>query len=450
MEEKLSNDQTGTAEEQLLNGLHEKLRKMSTDAHADIGEIKLIQQRIRELIPSVDTGKAPPYKKTPSGRIQVMQMTYTRSQTDELIETEIDHLNFFARTVTELGLQLEILTNEKSRGDIEQELGKDEYQALKYTILESQKPVWKWAEDGVEYLENGQATILYPFNDQLLQWAMTESRRHRWRGKIDPYDLEEALLNDHLWIPLGISVNAVKIGLERECAAQVKGQDICHLRAYIEGGNMITGEDRTGQPVIIVGKDAIGATAYIYRLNDDDVRKIICEDFGLESISQVICVEQPGQFHLDMGMLFMGNGVVIVNDSREILQDALEMAEIAPCLTTEKMAARLKLQYELEEQAVKDLEAAGLEVRRETLANNVLYNFFNGEFVEGKDGFNYYITNGGPQEQEEKFKTLMVEQWKVVKKVIFSPKEAAHKSLQERGGVGCRIKGTQKSNFRRN
>ncbi|MDJ0731860.1 MAG: hypothetical protein QNJ33_17910 [Crocosphaera sp.] len=424
--------------------LHEKLRKITRGTHPNLEEIELIKQRIRKVLPSVDTGKALPYKKTLSGRIQILQMSYTRSQTDELIETEIDHLKFFARTVAELGLELEILTNGKSRGDIEQELGKDEYQALQYTIIESQKPVWKWAEDGVEYLENGRVAILNPFNDQLLQWAMTESRRHRWTGKIDQENLEEALLNDHLWIPLGISVNAVKMGLERECPAQIKGQDICHLRAYIEGGNMITGEDRTGKPVIIIGKDAIGATVYIYQLNDDDVRQIICEDFGLESIEQVICVEQPGQFHLDMGMLFMGNGLVIVNESRKILKDALEMAEIAPCLTTEKMAAKLKLQYKLEEQAVKDLEAAGLEVRRETLANNVLYNFFNGEFVEGKDGYNYYITNGGPQEQEEKFKTLMVEQWKVVKKVIFSPKDAAHKSLQEKGGVGCRIKGKHK------
>ncbi len=367
MEENLSDNQTGTVEEQLLDRLHEKLRKMESEAHANGGEIKLIQQSIRELVPSVDTGKALPYKKTPSARIQVLQMTYSRNQTGELIETEIAHLKFFAKTVAELGLQLEILTNQKSRGDIEQELAKDEYEALNYTIIESQKPVWKWAEDGVEYLENGRTAILYPFNEQLLQWAMTESRRHRWTGKIDPENLEEALRDDLLWIPLGISVNTVKVGLERECAAQVKGQDICHLRAYIEGGNMITGEDKTGQPVIIVGKDAIGATTHIYQLNDDDVRRLSSEDSGLESIEQLICVQQPGQFHLDLGMLFIGNGVVIVNDSRESLKDAMEMAEIAPCLTTEKMAAKLKLQCQLEEEATKDLETAGLEVMREKL-----------------------------------------------------------------------------------
>lgn len=440
--ENLSHHQTAQAEEPLLDVLHDKLRKMEREADSNIEEIELIKQSIRELLPNVDTGKALPHKKTPSGRIKVLHMSYTRSQTNELIETEIDYLKFFARTVAELGLKLEILTNGKSRKDIEEELAKDEYKTLEYRITESQFSVWKWTEDTVEYLQNGQAAILNQFNEKLLQWAMTEGRRHRWRGKIDPENLEEALQEDHLWIPLGITVNALKMGLKRECAAQVKRQDMGHIRAYIEGGNMITGEDINGKPVIIIGKDAIDATTYIYQLNRDDVRRIICEDFGLKSIEQVICVEQPGQFHLDMGMLFIGNGVVIVNDSRESLKDAIEMAEIAPCLTTEKMAAKLRLQYQLEEESTKDLEAAGIQVRREKLENNVLYNFFNGEFVEGKDGCNYYITNGGPPEQQEKFETLMVKEWKVVKKVIFSPKDAAHKSLQERGGVGCRIKGT--------
>ncbi|MDJ0616907.1 MAG: hypothetical protein QNJ63_09205 [Calothrix sp. MO_192.B10] len=436
------NPKTGKTKEQSLDVLHEMLRKVQRDDVTEAGAIELIKEGIREALPSVDTGRALPYKKTPSGRTQVLHMNYTRGQADKPVETEMEHLRFFARTVKELGLRLEILTDGKSRADIEQELAKNEYEALEYTITESQKPVSKWAEDSVEYLENGQVAVLNQFDHKLLEWAMTEGRRHRWQGKIAQENLEEALREDHLWILLGIRVNAVETGVERERAAQAKGQDVGHIRAYIEGGNMIPGEDTTGKPVILVGKDAIAATAHIYQLNDDDVRRVICEDFGLESMEQVICVEQPGQFHLDMGMLFIGNGVVIVNDSSEALQDAIEMAQMVPCLTTEKMAAKLKLQSELESEAAKDLEAAGIEVKREKLESDVLYNFFNGEFVEGKDGFNYYITNGGPKEQEERFEALMVREWKVVKKVIFSPQGAAQKSLQERGGVGCRIKGS--------
>ena len=92
--------------------------------------------------------------------------------------------------------------------------------------------------------------------------------------------------------------------------------------------------------------------------------------------------------------------------------------------------------------AANDLAAAGLDVRRERLENDAFYNFFNGEFVEGQDGENYYITNGGPRAEEERFETLMTANWNSVKKVFFSPVDAAQKSLQERGGVGCRLKGS--------
>jgi len=405
------------------------------------GEVELVQAGIREVLPNVDTGSALPQKKTPSGRVKVLHLNYTRSQKGELVETEIEHLRFFAKTSKELGLRLEILTNSKSREDVDQELNQDEYQELEYNITISQKPVSKWAEDSVEYLENGKVAVLKQFNDELLQKAMTEGRRHRWQGKLTQENLEEALEEDHLWIPLGIRVNASETVIERERAAQNQGQEVAHIRAYIEGGNMITGEDATGKPVIMIGKDAITTTAYIYQIDDNDVRRIICEDFGLATIEQVICVEQPGQFHLDMGMLCIGNGIVIVNDSSEELKDAIEMVEMVPCLTTEKMAARLKLQFELEEEAAKDLEEAGIKVIRRKLEKYMMYNFFNGEFVNGKDGENYYITNGGTEEKEEEFEALMVQEWKVVKKVIFSPIVAAQQSFKDRGGVGCRIKG---------
>jgi hypothetical protein len=364
------------------------------------------------------------------------------SQTDPSGKTEIEHLRFFARTVQELGLRLEILTDEGCREEIEQELSQEHYQALNYTLTTGQKPVSKWAEDSVEHLKNGQVAVLNLFDDDLLEWAMKAGRQERWQGKVSLETLEDVLRDDHLWILLGTRVNELKTGLEREYVAQAKGQQVGYIRAYIEGGNMITGEDAIGNPVILIGKDAIAATAYIYQLTYDDVRRVICEDFGLDTIEQVICVEQPGKFHLDMGILFIGHGVVILNDSSAALKDAIEMAELVPCMTTEQKAAKLKLQCSLEEDAAKDLRAAGLEVRRERLESDVFYNFFNGEFVEGADGLNYYITNGGLKEQQEMFETLMIKELNIVQKVFFSPQAAAQRSLQERGGVGCRLKGS--------
>lgn len=428
--------------EQSLDILHNQLREIKRDNNNKTTNIELIQEKIQATLPKVDTGCSLPQKKTPAGRTKVLHMNYMQSQTDKTGKTEIAHLLFFAKTARDLGLRLEILTDKNCRKDIEQNLANEDYKTLDYSITENQSPVSKWAEDSVEFLKNGQIAVLQQFNNELLEQAMTEGRRQRWQGKITPENLEEALRDDHLWVLLGIQVNTDKMAVTWEHVAQSNGMGVGHIRAYIEGGNMITGEDANGDSIILVGKDAIAATAHIYQLSNNAVRRLICEDFGLDSVEQVICVEQPGKFHLDMGLLFIGHGVVVVNNSSEALKDATEMAEMVPCLTTEKMAAKLKLRCSLEDDAANDLAAAGLDVRRERLENDAFYNFFNGEFVEGQDGENYYITNGGPRAEEERFETLMTANWNSVKKVFFSPVDAAQKSLQERGGVGCRLKGS--------
>jgi hypothetical protein len=386
-----------------------------------------------------------PHKKTPSGNTQMLHMNYVRGRTENQTEVELVHLRFFATVARELGLQLKILTDQDSRSDVEQELSNDPYWKTQYRIIETSQPITKWAEDGVEYLENGKIAVLRSFDSQLLEWAMKEGRRSRWQAKVPSEFLEAALRDDHLWIPLGVRVNPSAIGAPLESLAAAEPHEVGHMRAYIEGGNMIAGEDAAGKPVILVGKDAIDSTAHIYQMTREQVRAIICEDFGLDTIDQIICVEQPGQFHLDLAILFIGHGVVVLNDSSIACKDALEMAEAVPCLTTKTAAAKLTLQHELEEEAASDLQAAGIKIIRQKLEDNVAFNFFNGEFVTGKDGLNYYLTNGGPPEQEKRFAALMVKEWGIVTKVIFSPIAASQKSLQELGGVGCRMKGIYQS-----
>ncbi len=418
-----------------LTQLHDLLK------NPQINDAATLKTSIRAMVSPCDMGVFP-HRKTPQGRTRILHMNYMRSQ--HAGSTEMDHLLFFAQVVNELGLHLEILTDDSCQEEIKQALESSNH--IDYTVTTSQMPVSKWAEDSVEYLENGQAAVLGQFDDELLQWAMTKGRRQRWQGKLSPETLESVLRDDHLWILLGIRVNALKTSLERERAAQARGQQVGHLRAYIEGGNMIAGEDAAGNPVLLVGKDAIAATANLYQLSEAEVRHIIAEDFGVDNIDQVVCVEQPGKFHLDMGLLFVGDGRVIVNDSSAALKDATEMVELVPSLTTQTMATKLELQCSLENDAVKDLQSADLDVRREKLENGPFYNFFNGEFVEGVDGDNYYITNGGPPEQDERLKSLLVEELGVVKKIFFSPQSVAQKSLQEQGGVGCRLKGSRPYN----
>jgi hypothetical protein len=148
-------------------------------------------------------------------------------------------------------------------------------------------------------------------------------------------------------------------------------------------------------------------------------RATIAEDFGVKA-SQILCVEQPGKFHLDMGMLFVGKGVVIVNDSTEEWEAAKRNESTSFNPAAKKITAQLGLRTQLEALAVKDLQEGGMKVVRQKLESGTSYNFFKGEFVTGKDGETYYLTNGGPSDQQEKFRLLMIKEWGVVKDVSFT------------------------------
>ena len=359
-----------------------------------------IQQQIRTLVPPVEPGGTPPQPKTPRGRTQILHLNYTPSRLDAPLDTEGMHLAFIAQTAQSLGIRLELLTQPQHQVDLERLLSPFAAAGLQYRITARPEQISKWAEDSIEFLTDGSLAILNRVDEALLQQAMTLGRRQRWQGHLAPVHLEAALTDDHLWIPLGVRVNTSETGLARTHVAQTHGQRVRPLRAYLEGGNLISGEDHSGRPVILVGKDAIATTAYLYQLPEPDVIQLICADFGLEDPAQLICVEQPGQFHLDMGLLFLGEGVVVLNDSGGACQDAIEMATHVPCLTTETLAAKLQLQTALETAAARDLEAAGLSVIRANLEHPQQYNFFNGEFVSSAEGGTAYITNGGPPAQQ--------------------------------------------------
>ncbi|OKH18711.1 hypothetical protein [[Limnothrix rosea] IAM M-220] len=393
---------------------------------------------------SLEGRRSPLHRKTPSGCTNVWYMNYSRSHTDgQPVATELAYLRFFAEQAQAFGLKLEILTHGLGAVDVETELSKSRFAELDYRVNVSESPVLKWAEDCAEYLDDGQVLLPMACDLEELIVAMTEGRRSRWSGQIGDETLEQVLGEDHLWIPLGIKVHEAEMVPQQLTAAKLRGQTVQFISAYIEGGNMIVGEDAQGQTLILIGKDAIDATTYLREITGDRLKALLVEEFRLSSPEQIVYVEQPGQFHLDMGMLFLGKGIVVVNDSAEALNNAQEMATLAPCSTTETMAALLELQDHLEAIAAKDLHQAGLTVKRENLVNGVFYNFCNGEFITGKDGNAYYITNGAAPEQEIRFRKLMVETWQVVTDVIFSPRQLTHKSLQERGGLGCRIKGAR-------
>ena len=419
-----------------------------------------------QALKPTDTGGAPPHKKTPEGNTRIVHMNYklalmkpdlkASAKDDDSSahkvtgsafkrsSTEYDHFQFFVERATALGLRLEILTNAAGHQDIKGDLDKAVEAGLDLgvTITDSPDPS-QWAEDSTEFLQSGVTGVLTKFNDTALQSGMKQGRQKRWAGLV-PQQFEKAPFDpatEQEWVHSGILVNANDMAKAREEAASGNGVKVGHLRAYIEGGNMISGESADGQPVILLGKDAIAATAYAYEISDEMARATIAEDFGVKA-SQILCVEQPGKFHLDMGLLFIGKGVVIVNDSTEEWEAAKRNESTSFTPAAKKITAQLGLRTQLEALAVKDLQEGGMKVVRQKLESGTSYNFFNGEFVTGKDGETYYLTNGGPSDQQEKFRLLMTKEWGVVKDVFFTSRSAAEGSLTDIGGVGCRIKGS--------
>lgn len=386
--------------------------------------------------------RSPLHRKTPSGQTNLWYVHYSRSHTDgQPVETELGYLRFVGEQAQKLGLRLEILTHGSGVMDVETEFFQPEFTGLDYRVVTSATPVLKWAEDSAEHFDHGIVGLPMDCELEGLIEAMTTGRRSRWQGLLHPELFEQVLTEDHLWIPLGIKVNEAAMIPQQLITAQIRKQPTQRFNAYIEGGNMITGEDAQGETIVLIGKDAVAASTKLQEITGDRLKSLLVQDFQLNNPEQIIFVEQPGQFHLDMGMLFLGHGTVVVNDSEENAKNAREIAQLVPSNAAETMANLLELQAKLEAIAVQDLEAAGLEVKRQNLANGVYYNFCNGEFVTGQNGESYYITNGAAALAESQFRELMVKTWQVVDEVIFAPRELTHKSLQEKGGLGCRIKG---------
>jgi hypothetical protein len=194
------------------------------------------------------------------------------------------------------------------------------------------------------------------------------------------------------------------------------GRSIRENFSYIEGGDVLIGQRSDGQPYALVGQDAIVVTRG--RLEADlgqpvtegDAVSAIAKDLGLTA-EQVIPVEQPGSFHLDMEMSLLPGGKLLMNDpvaavarvaarEREKLEKekptlakelglpdfvsgavdalgglmgqdvdpaALEAWEDKKAELEEKLAhlqEQAERQAQVMERTVADLEAAGLEVHR--------------------------------------------------------------------------------------
>jgi hypothetical protein len=152
----------------------------------------------------------------------------------------------------------------------------------------------------------------------------------------------------------------------------------------------------------IIGKDSLVTTSIQNGIDKEEAKELIAKEYGYAKV-QLCFVEQP-DYHIDLMIMLLGDKKVMVKQKNKDIE-----------LT----------------QTINDLKEFGLEVTsdsgevagKQTQDGKWEYNFFNGEYVIGKDGKLYYVTNGTVDEKaEEKFRTFLKAKVANLEDVIFSKK----------------------------
>lgn len=235
------------------------------------------------------------------------------------------------------------------------------------------------------------------------------------------------------------------------------GKQIRENYTYQEGGNTLVGIRKDGTPYALIGRDSAEYSRSILEkdlnrlLVDYQLMDYLAADLGIQK-QNVILVEQPGVFHLDMIMVLMGAGQVAVNDPisaanlaetwiRDLdnASDSDGKAELENKIS--EMHKNAKRQKFFIDKTVAEIASAGLEV----LCIPMVFdgpligkmNFANGEGGVDANGQKFFITNGGKQKAQqfisEKFAALFGAE------VHFVDSASSEISLSLSGGVGCRV-----------
>lgn len=310
-----------------------------------------------------------------------------------------------------------------------------------------------WAEDHGEFTEDGTMVVpailktSYPTGDVI--WA---DRLKRFGG-----DEDKAEFSEHG------AVNDRRTQQEALAAAMATGARGYKMAvSYVEGGNMMGGKRPDGTPYALVGKDSLAVTMDLLKKNNRDHSSRdgllqIARDYGYRS-GEVVAVEQPGEFHLDMAMALAGPGQVLLNDARAV-------ADLQKGWVTEHYSHKFfqwgkkKQLADIEARAEKlagyeamvesDLKKAGLQVFRvagcfpQTRANAEM-NFFNLRQGHNDKGETFAIALGGDERAEETFAhTLLSEIPSGYQRIHFLDRELTPITLDMSGGIKCRTKPRQ-------
>lgn len=225
------------------------------------------------------------------------------------------------------------------------------------------------------------------------------------------------------------------------------------MRSIIEGGNMLTGSD-----FALIGKDSLYVTCVQNGMTEEEARALIALETGYDA-DKLYFVEQPGTYHLDLNMLLLGKGE---NGIERVLVNKEYKGVSLQCIHEELRGYGFEVivdeagvggSVQGTVPAVRDNDAVNVNSDHGSRSTDLCwrYNFYNGEFVYGKDNKLYYVTNGitpgsnmsvnDIQGIQEAFENFLKQYVPTVQKVIYCKKMTVALLNHTHGGVGCRFKG---------
>lgn len=254
---------------------------------------------------------------------------------------------------------------------------------------------------------------------------------------------------------------------------------------YLEGGNTLVGRRADGTGYAVVGADSLAVSRAALekdlgrKVADDELRALIAQDYGVAP-KDLVVVEQPKDFHLDMHLMLLADGQVVVNDpleavklerqwlaedhekskprppgpdasarAREAYEDRVwewendgELARDLLDITAKRAAEQAPFLKTITEQ----LRAGGLTVHRmagvfDDVGELPTMNFLNGEAAMNHERERFYVALGGDPRAE----AYVVQQLGQVlpsgiERFHFLDRGLTGYTLNAHGGLSCRSK----------
>jgi len=380
-----------------------------------------------------------------------------------------EHIDQMASIGLLEGYVVEVLIHTEDQDHLLSLVSAEAESNIQFTLSDSRPR--QWAEDSGEFHQSGAVHVPHltsPGQKTDPQQSITASRDQRGY-LLNPNHRTDSSINR-----IGADVASGSRQSEKISVGTGRESEVYENTSYIEGGNMLTGTHANGQPYALIGLDSVAATRQIIAgtignpesVDIQRVRETIALDIGIDP-RFIYFVEQPGEFHLDMGMVVMAPGQVVLNDALKVyelqqqwmiddllsLRDAMDPDEwlvLEGVINSElaKMASRASVSHGYESRvALAITQIPGLTLRR--VAANFpgtsllpLMNFLNGESGRGRDDSPFFVTNGGDARAE----AYVAEQYLFqldtgLKRVYFLDPRFSSLSLKDQGGIGCRTKG---------